>query len=196
MVIDSPWLRLYIVLEYSRSPSTQDDYSSYRWCQQHTGTVLMDYLLVGVNIDRQAVWCVHYWHCVFIRCVGGYIIVYMSYHDTAIVGIIYYCTRIGVSVLRTGRGRAGGGGGEVEFLTEKNISLRNVPGVLKRQKKFFFPTKFFFSKMFLGFWNACKQKFRGGGGILGCLGAPRPHPGVARGRKTIHFFLWPWYVTG
>ena len=30
---------------------------------------------------------------------------------TAIVGIIYYCTRIGVSVLRTGRGRAGGGGG-------------------------------------------------------------------------------------
>ena len=42
----------------------------------------------------------------------------MSYHDTAIVGIIYYCTRIGVSVLRTGRGRAGGGGGEVEFLTE------------------------------------------------------------------------------
>ena len=43
----------------------------------------------------------------------------MSYHDTAIVGIIYYCTRIGVSVLRTGRGRAGGGGGgKVEFLTE------------------------------------------------------------------------------
>ena len=35
----------------------------------------------------------------------------MSYHDTAIVGIIYYCTRIGVSVLRTGRGRAGLGGG-------------------------------------------------------------------------------------
>ena len=35
----------------------------------------------------------------------------MSYHDTAIVGIIYYCTRIGVSVLRTGRRRAGGGGG-------------------------------------------------------------------------------------
>ena len=192
MVIDSPWLRLYIVLEYSRSPSTQDDYSSYRWCQQHTctGTVLMDYLLVGVNIDRQAVWCVHYWHCVFIRCVGGYIIVYMSYHDTAIVGIIYYCTRIGVSVLRTGRGHAGGGGGggvgKVEFLTEK--------------KNFwvFFPTKYFFSKMFLGFWNACKQKFifRGGGGFWGVWGAPRPHPGVARGRKTIHFFLWPWYVSG
>ena len=173
MVIDSPWLRLYIVLEYSRSPSTQDDYSSYRWCQQHTGTVLMDYLLVGVNIDRQAVWCVHYWHCVFIRCVGGYIIVYMSYHDTAIVGIIYYCTRIGVSVLRTGRGRAGGGG-EVEFLTEKNISLRNVPGVLKRQKNkkinFFF---FGGGETFLSFFsllNFCFQKCSwgsgGGGGIL------------------------------
>ena len=64
---------------------------------------------------------------------------------TAIVGIIYYCTRIGVSVLRTGRGRAGGGrgraggggggGGGVEYLTEIFFSLRNVPGVLKRQKK-------------------------------------------------------------
>ena len=38
-----------------------------------------------------------------------------------------------MSVPRTGRGRGGGGG---EFLlTEKTISLRNVPGVLKR----FFP---------------------------------------------------------
>ena len=73
-----------------------------------------------------------------------------------------------MSVLRTGRGRAGGGGGEVEFLTENFFSLRNVPGVLKRQKKnisdFFFPT---FFPLFFG----------GGGG------------GVARGRKTIHFFL-------
>ena len=87
------------------------------------------------------------------------------------------------------------GGGEVEYLTEKIVSLRNVPGVFL---EFFFPTKFFFSKMFLGFWNACKQKFifRGGGGFWGVWGAPRPHPGVARGQKTIHFFLWPWHVTG
>ena len=28
----------------------------------------------------------------------------------------------------------GGGGGKVEFLTEKKISLKNVPGVLKRKK--------------------------------------------------------------
>ena len=34
------------------------------------------------------------------------------------------------------------------------------------------------------------------GGFWGVWGAPRPHPGVARGRKTIHFFLWPWHVTG
>ena len=32
----------------------------------------------------------------------------VSICHTAIVGIIYYCTRIGVSVLRTGRGHAGG----------------------------------------------------------------------------------------
>ena len=61
------------------------------------------------------------------------------------------------------------GGGEVEFLTE-----------------FFFPTKFFFSKMFLGFWNACKQKFifRGGGGVLGCLGRPTPPPGGRAGSEN------------
>ena len=69
--------------------------------------------------------------------------------------------------------QVGGGGAKVEFLTDIFFSLRNVPGVLKR-KKFFFPTKFLFF---------------GGGGFWGVWGAPRPHPGVARGRKTIHFFL-------
>ena len=64
----------------------------------------------------------------------------MSYHDTAIVGIIYYCTRIGVSVLRTGRGRAGGGGGgvgvgKVEFLTEKINFAKKCSWGLKTQKK-------------------------------------------------------------
>ena len=53
-----------------------------------------------------------------------------------------------MSVLRTGRGVQVGG--EVEFLTEKKNSLRNVPGV------FFFPTKF----------------FGGGGGDFGVFGAP------------------------
>ena len=76
-----------------------------------------------------------------------------------------------------------GGGGEVEFLTEKfvfakkcffsllNFFFKNVPVVLKRMQK--------------------NIIFRGGGGgeFWGVWGAPRPHPGVARGRKTIHFFL-------
>ena len=155
----------------------------------------MDYLLVGVNIDRQAVWCVHYWHCVFIRCVGGYIIVYMSYHDTAIVGIIYYCTRIGVSVLRTGRGRAGGGGGgggKVEFLTEKKKFAKKCSWGLKTQKKkkiwgggpnisdFFFPTKF----------------FGGGGGDFGVFGAPHAPTRGSRGvgkqyTSSYDHDMWP-----
>ena len=97
---------------------------------------------------------------------------------TAIVGIIYYCTRIGASVLKTGRGACRWGGGGVEYLTEKKFSLRNVPGVLKRKKK----------KKILGGGMQTKIYFSGGGGG-GFWGAPRPHPGVARGRKTIHFFL-------
>ena len=61
------------------------------------------------------------------------------------------------------------GGGEVEYLTENLFALfKNVPGVLKRVQ-----TKIYFS----------------GGGVWGVWGAPRPHPGVARGQKTIHFFL-------
>ena len=44
-----------------------------------------------------------------------------------------------MSVLRTGRGRAGGGGG-VEFLTEKIISAKKCSWGLKTQKKnVFFP---------------------------------------------------------
>ena len=43
-----------------------------------------------------------------------------------------------------------GGGGKVEFLTEKKNFAKKCSWGLKTQK-FFFPTKFFFSKMFLGF---------------------------------------------
>ena len=64
----------------------------------------------------------------------------MSYYDTVIVGIIYYCTRIGVSVLRTGRGRTGGGGGgggwgKVEFLTEFFFFAKKCSWGLKTQNK-------------------------------------------------------------
>ena len=73
-----------------------------------------------------------------------------------------------MSVLRTGRGRV--------------FPLRNVPGVLKRKKSVFFPYYFFFQKCSWG-----SETHFGGGGCV--WGAPRPHPGVVRGRKTIHFFL-------
>ena len=68
-------------------------------------------------------------------------------------------------------------GGEVEFLTEKKISAKKCSWGLKTP------------------WgsetHANKNFIWGGGGFWGVWGAPRPHPGVARGRKTIHFFLWP-----
>ena len=83
----------------------------------------------------------------------------------------------------------------------KFFSVRNVPVVLKRKTKFFlffFPTKLFFSKNVPWVLKRMQKKYfsGGGGGFWGVWGAPRPHPVVARGRKTIHFFLWPWHVTG
>ena len=80
----------------------------------------------------------------------------------------------------------------MEFLTEKMFLLRNVPGVLKRpkNKKYMKNFRFFFQKV-PGVLKRMQTKiyFSGGGGDFGVLGAPRPHPGIARGRKTIHFFL-------
>ena len=79
-------------------------------------TYIYPHLALFGYIDRQAGWCVHYWHCVFIRCVGGY----------SLYVILKLLGWDGVSVLRTGRERAGGGGGEVEFLTEKKISAKTM----------------------------------------------------------------------
>ena len=129
---------------------------------------------------------IHYWYCVFIRCVGGYSL----YVILQLLGLFIIARGLG----RVFWGLGGGvqvGGGKMEFLTEKKNfakkcswglktqkkkkNFKNVPGLLKRMQ-----TKIYFS----------------GGGFWGVWGAPRPHPGVARGRKTIHFFLWPWYVTG
>ena len=60
--------------------------------------------------------------------------------------------------------QVGGGGGKVEFLTEKKkISLRNVPGVLKRKKKKI--------NIFRG----------GGGGDFGVFGAPHAPTRGSRG---------------
>ena len=80
-----------------------------------------------------------------------------------------------MSVLRTGRGRAGGGGGGGEFLTE--IKFGGGGGGV------FFPTKLLFFKCSWGSETHAKKIKFGGGGILGCLRRP------TRGRKTIHFFL-------
>ena len=112
----------------------------------------------------------------------------IDYHRSDILPSNVERLWIGVSVLRTGRGRAGGGGGgEVEFLTEKKNSAKKCSWGLKTQKcSVFFPTKFFFRNVP---GVAKKYIFRGGGGVWGVWGALRPHPGVARGQKTIHIFL-------
>ena len=49
--------------------------------------------------------------------------------------------------------------------------------------EFFSLLNFCSSKMFLGFWNACKF-ILGGGGILGCLGRPTPPPGGRAGSEN------------
>ena len=87
-----------------------------------------------------------------------------------------------------------GGGGEVEFLTEKKNFAKKCSWGLKTQKKnnklfflgggrkiseFFFPTIFFET-------HANKNLFfgGGGGGILGCLGHPTPPPGGRAGSEN------------
>ena len=54
MVIDSPWLRLYIVLEHSRSPSTQDDYSSYIRISEKAVLVIVHIKTTGVQ--NEGIW--------------------------------------------------------------------------------------------------------------------------------------------
>ena len=87
----------------------------------------------SVNIDRQAGLMYTDIAKFYQRCVGGRVGVH-----TGIVGSTNLCTRIEVSVLRAGRG--GGGWGGWKFLvTEHFFPQKHLPGVLKRQKKGFFP---------------------------------------------------------
>ena len=77
-----------------------------------------------------------------------------------------------MSVLRTGRGRAGGGGGEVEFLTEKKNSAKKCS------------------------WGLKTPIFRGGGGYFGVFGAPHAPTRGSRGvgkRYTSSYGhdMWP-----
>ena len=80
------------------------------------------------------------------------------------------------------RWRGGGGIFNWNFFFAKKCSW-GLKTPKKRKISVFFPTKFFFSKMFLGFWNACKQKFifRGGGGDFGVFGAPHAPTRGSRG---------------
>ena len=171
VVIDS--LSLYIVQEHSRYPSTQDDYSSYRWFKSAAyrhGVIGLLTSIVWTLIDRLD--DVYITDIVYLSDVLV-VIVYMPYCNCWDYLLLHEdwgeCSEDWAGACRWGGG--GGGGG----ICNRNFffSLINVPGVLKRKTKIYL----------------------GGGGFWGVWGASRPHPGVARGQKMIHLFLWPWHVT-
>ena len=91
-----------------------------------------------------------------------------------LLGLFYYCMRIGASVLRTGRGRAGGGGGGVvEFLTEK---------MFRKEMFLSFFSLLNFQKCSWGSeTHANKNLFFGGGGDFGVFGAPHAPTRGSRG---------------
>ena len=123
----------------------------------------------------QAVWCVHYWHCVFIRCVGGYsLYVLLQLLGLFIIarglGWVFWGLGGGVQV-----GWGGGGGKFLSFFSLLNFFFKNVPGVLKRMQ-----TKIYFS----------------GGGDFGVFGAPHAPTRGSRGvgkRYTSSYDhdMWP-----
>ena len=85
-------------------------------------------------------------------------------------------------------------GGEVEFLTEKKNSLRNVPGVLnaKKNSEFFSLLIFLFQRCSWG----SEIFFFGGGGDFGVFGAPhaptRGSRGVGKQYTSSHDHdMWP-----
>ena len=104
---------------------------------------------------------IHYWYCVFIRCVGGYSL----YVILQLLGLFIIAWGLGRVFWGLGGGvQVGGGGGKVEFLTEFFFFAKNCSWSLKTQKK--------------------KIYFSGGGGILGCLGRPTPPPGGRAGSEN------------
>ena len=128
-----------------------------------------------MNIDRQAGWCVHYWHCVFIRCVGGYSL----YVILKLLGLFIIARGLGWVFWGLGGG-VQVGGGEVEFLTEKKISAKKCSWGLKTPKKynyFFEGEKFqsFFSLLNFFFqkcsWGSETHAFSGGGEFWGRAGS-------------------------
>ena len=124
---------------------------------------------------------IHYWYCVFIRCVGGYSL----YVILQLLGLFIIARGLGRVFWGLGGGVQVGGGAGI-FNWKKNVPLRNVPGVLKRKKKNFFSLlNFFFQK--------CSW---GSGGDFGVFGAPHAPTRGSRGvgkRYTSSYDhdMWP-----
>ena len=68
--------------------------------------------------------CVHYWHCVFIRCVGGYSL----YVILQLLGLFIIARGLGWVFWGLGGGVQVGGGGRWNIELNIFFSLRNVPG--------------------------------------------------------------------
>ena len=172
MVIDSPWL--YIVLEHSRSPSTQDDYSSYRWFRSAA------YRHCVIGLLTSIVWTL-------IDRLDDVYITDIVYLLDVLVVIVYmsYCNCWDYILLHedwgewsddwAGACRWGGGGGGGIF-NWKKISSKKCSWGLKTQKLLNF-----FQKCSWGSeTHANKIIFRGGG----CLGRPTPPPGGRAGSEN------------
>ena len=131
---------------------------------------------------------IHYWYCVFIRCVGGYSL----YVILQLLGLFIIAWGLGRVFWGLGGGVQVGGGG-VEFLTEKKCSAKKCswgPKTQKKKKKKklgggakkIFPTKFFFQKCSWGSeTHANKNLFFGGGGDFGVFGVPHAPTRGSRG---------------
>ena len=166
---------LYIVLEHSRSPSTQDDYSSYRWFKSAAYRHCVIGLLTSIVrtlIDRLD--DVYITDIVYLLDVLV-VIVYMSYCNCWDYLLSHEdwgeCSEDWAGGMQVGEG-------EVEFLTEFFFLTQQ-----KKNLSFFSLLKFFFSKMFLGFWNTCNFILFFGV-FLGCLGRPTPPPGGSAGSEN------------
>ena len=115
---------------------------------------------------------IHYWYCVFIRCVGGYSL----YVILQLLGLFIIARGLG----RVFWGLGGGvqvGGGKMEFLTEKKKFAKKCSWGLKTQKK-----NLNFQKCsWASETHANKNLFFGGGGDFGVFGAPHAPTRGSRG---------------
>ena len=102
---------------------------------------------------------IHYWYCVFIRCVGGYSL----YVILQLLGLFIIARGLGRVFWGPGGGVQVEGGGGVEFLTEKKCSAKKCSWGSKT--------------------HANKNLFSGGGDF-GVFGGPTPPPGGRTGSEN------------